>query len=567
MTSQMKIDSPDSTSVIQILCVEDDLADANLIKEILFEGQSQEFSFIYVDCISEAIDCIARQKVDIILLDLSLPNVKGLDGLEQMKKLLSDIPIIVLTGLSDQSLAMESLKKGAQDYFVKGFMDYSHLSRSIRYAIERHRVKSQLNIATQEVRVANARLKQLSLLDPLTDLYNYRGLQQALSNEIQRTSKEGTYLFAVLISVNNFRKLNDSLGYGSGDIILKEIAKKLTMSVGQSDYVARIGGDEFMVLFPNLKEDEGSQVVERIRSHIAEVNIMVNSENIQVSASVGLTKVKESSSLDELLSQTRLSFHHKKDNDKNGTSKDKVISEGDKKRETLVLSVVEAVNKKSDLFYSAKQSIMDLSSGKEVGVEYLIRPRFEGLERPDEFFYFCLEENILTLVDHYCFNACIEASKQLSDELFFHINLFPSTMVDVPTQHLVEKIKQGHKNGNYCVEISEQQIISDPSYLMEPVKELRKAGVKIAIDDVGFGRSCLESLIVLEPDIIKIDKKWVRGAARDKMRHQALKRIILVAKALEAEVIAEGIESEEDLNVIKSIGAKYGQGFYFGKPA
>src|SRR5262249_699014 len=106
----------------------------------------------------------------------------------------------------------------------------------------------------------------------------------------------------------------------------------------------------------------------------------------------------------------------------------------------------------------------------------------------------------------------------------------------------------------------------DPSYLVRPVEELKRSGILVAIDDVGFGRSCFESLILLEPQIIKIDKGCITGVSKDKAKERSLRRILNGAHVLETEVIAEGIESEEDLDVLTDLGVKFGQGFFIDKP-
>ena len=141
-----------------------------------------------------------------------------------------------------------------------------------------------------------------------------------------------------------------------------------------------------------------------------------------------------------------------------------------------------------------------------------------------------------------------------------------STLINVPVQHLLDSLPPDSRKGSYCIEISEQQIIGDPSYLIPAVQALKKANVLVAIDDVGFGRSCLESLILFEPDIVKIDKKCVMGFSNDILRQGSFKRILKVADSLGTEVIAEGIESKDDLVLLKELGVKYGQGFLWGKP-
>jgi EAL domain-containing protein (putative c-di-GMP-specific phosphodiesterase class I) len=147
-----------------------------------------------------------------------------------------------------------------------------------------------------------------------------------------------------------------------------------------------------------------------------------------------------------------------------------------------------------------------------------------------------------------------------------HINLFPATIIDLAVEEFVEKLAVNCPAQNYCFEISEQQILGEPSHLIGPVEEFKRYGISIAIDDVGFGNTCLESLILLEPDVIKLDKKYVIGIAQDIHVERSLRRTLKIAEDLNAEVIAEGIETQEDLDKLKEIGVKYGQGFYLGRP-
>ena len=219
-------------------------------------------------------------------------------------------------------------------------------------------------------------------------------------------------------------------------------------------------------------------------------------------------------------------------------------------------------------FKPVMQPIYDLRSERKVGYEILMRSTIKGFEMPVDFFRLSSEHNILTLVDHCCFKTAVSGSLHLPQGARCHLNLFPSTMLDIPAAHLVKLLPPPELTGTrYCIEVSEQQIFGSPAHLLESVKAFKKAGVLIAIDDVGFGRSCLESLVLLKPDIIKIDRKNVHGLAQDVAVREALKRLLAVSRSLDAEIIAEGIEEREDLEVLKQLGVVYGQGFLWGKPA
>jgi len=219
-------------------------------------------------------------------------------------------------------------------------------------------------------------------------------------------------------------------------------------------------------------------------------------------------------------------------------------------------------------FYVVKQPIFNFEGPlKKVGYEFLSRFNEPFFQMPEDFFRVSTEQNILTLVDHFCLKNCIEVSKPFGSGISLHINLYPSTLLEIPLECILEELSAGGKNKNYCIELGESIIFGDTTNLVKPIEALRKAGIKIALDNVGFGRTRLESLLALEPDVIKVDKKLVIGISDSKEQLVSLKRLLKVAASLEAEVIAEGIETEKDLNVLKDLGVKYGQGFLWGKPA
>ena len=215
--------------------------------------------------------------------------------------------------------------------------------------------------------------------------------------------------------------------------------------------------------------------------------------------------------------------------------------------------------------HAVAQPILRLQDESIVGYEFLSRTEDPVFREPDDFFRVCMEANNLTRVDRHCFRTCIAASRSLPAAHRRHLNLFPSTMIEVPGQQLIADLPDG-ATGLYCIEISEQQIIGDPSYLRPVVSAFKEAGVRIAIDDVGFGRSCMESLVLLEPDIVKIDRRCIQGIRRDRTRERSLKRLLRVAHSLDSEAVAEGIESREDLDALKDLGVRFGQGFLWGRP-
>ncbi len=552
---------------VQILLIEDDADDVLLLEKLLFSknGTGPSFQIKWVQELKSAADYLIEHTVDVIVLDLSLPGSKGIETLTHLQKTMTDVPIVVLTALNDVDHGVKLIAHGAQDYLVKGQTDRMLFTRTILYAIERHRIYLERTKLTEQLKIANSQLEKLALLDPLTNLLNRRGLQDVLSREIEKLHRGEADLLALILDLDNFKTINDTLGHAVGDVALKEISVKLYECVRSTDFVARIGGDEFMVIMPNTRFAEGMLVAGKIRRAISGSPVPRSFERkFNVTASLGMVAVTpDVSGLQELIAKTHNVLHKSKHEGKNRVSYD--LNANNTEEKDHFSSILESM-KNPDWYHVLRQPILSLADGTHVGFEFLSRFLVKGLEMPDDFFRACQENNILTLVDRHCLKNCVKAGLDLPDRIRQHINVFPSTMIDVPTRNLVQAFEKVVNFQHYCLEISEQQIIGDPSYLIEPVRALKKVGIQFAVDDVGFGRSCLESLILLEPDIIKIDKKWVLNIGTNHFYQKSLKKLLKVADSLGASVVAEGIETLEDSQALVALGVEYGQGYYWGRP-
>jgi EAL domain-containing protein (putative c-di-GMP-specific phosphodiesterase class I) len=227
-------------------------------------------------------------------------------------------------------------------------------------------------------------------------------------------------------------------------------------------------------------------------------------------------------------------------------------------------SIVEQLTDISS-FRTVYQPIIDLSTEEVAGYEVLSRGPDGAFESPGDFFRICIENEILTTVDLQCLQVCLAEIPRMKGTMRFHVNLFPSTLLETPVANLIKLFPEDRTGIIFCIEISEQQFITEPAYLRDQVNALRQAGILVAIDDVGFGRSSLETLILLEPDLVKVDRKYVAGLSNEPAKARLLRRLTNVAKSLGAEIVAEGIEDRRDLPLLKDMGVNYGQGFLWGE--
>lgn len=552
-----------ASRVTRLLVVEDDPSTARALRGILEVANAGEFSVECVSTSAEAGRAVEAAEFDLILLDLGLPDAEGLEALFRLQDRLSEIPVIVLTGNADERTAVEALSHGAEDYLLKGAIDARSLVRSIRYAIERHRSVRELARVKRQLESANENLVRLADIDPLTETLNRRGLQKALTQTLQRA--HGTAA-ALMIDLDDFRGVNGSFGHAVGDVVLKEIARRLTVSIRAADTVGRLGGDEFLVLVSASDAAEVVAMAERIRLVIGSSIVQHSSGTLSMTASVAvLMLTAESPSLDHVLARMTNLLRRGKNEGKNRVVFEQSNFDDTDKRMRMRSDMCSNLAAGKNLL-TVRQPIMRLDDETPFAWEFLSRYSNGVFEGPDTFFRVCAERNMLTVVDHFCIRNAVNEALSLPPETRFHINVFPSTLFSIPAEPLLQTFPQPLPRETFCLEISEQQIIGDPSHLIPSVKTLREAGLLIALDDVGFGGSCLESLIALEPDVIKIDKRCVIGLETSEALRRQLKRYLALADLFGADLIAEGVENGRDLAVLRDLGVKYAQGYHWGMP-
>lgn len=261
--------------MLKILLVEDSDVDAHLTQDILAEWSVEQFDVTHVVRLSEAFSHLTQTRFDAILLDLSLPDGYGLSTLRQMQAANPTIPIIVLSGFSDQTLAIEAVQSGAQDYLVKGQGQPELLARSIRYAIERKR--------------AEERLTYLAQYDQLTGLVNRTLFRDRLIHAMARSKRLQQPMGLMLLDLDRFKAVNDTMGHDAGDQLLKVVADRLHECVREVDTVARMGGDEFTIILEGLSHEDDLVVVARRITQSLSAPFKIQDQQASIGVSIGIT--------------------------------------------------------------------------------------------------------------------------------------------------------------------------------------------------------------------------------------------------------------------------------------
>jgi diguanylate cyclase (GGDEF)-like protein len=262
----------------RVLIVEDDPDWAFLVGEVLGENSTMGFVATAVERVADARRALLGGGVDCVLLDLSLPDAHDLEGLVELQEVAPDVPVVILSGLEDEEMAVRAVRNGAQDYLPKSNADAGRLARAIQYAIERKRVEVVLS--------------RQALHDPLTGLPNRAYFLERLEAALARSARRGLRVGVLFLDLDGFKSVNDTHGHQTGDGLLAQVAERLQSTIRPTDTLARFGGDEFVLLCEDV-EGVGDVVAlaERLGTEM-EAPFEVGERSISVGMSVGIVSAR-----------------------------------------------------------------------------------------------------------------------------------------------------------------------------------------------------------------------------------------------------------------------------------
>ena len=447
----------------------------------------------------------------------------------------------------------------------------------INISVSRNRTNNRLHyilVLTDISAQKNAEkeLRYLANYDHLTELPNRALLLDRIKHAIDYSIRKKDSIALFFIDLDRFKQINDSLGHECGDLLLKEISNRLTCILRGDDTVARIGGDEFVVLLESFRSNSHlGRIAEKVIREV-EKPIMLNNNEVSIGASIGIALYPEdAANSSELLRNADVAMYHAKQIGRNTfqffTPRMNFEAKERLRRESELKQAVA-----NDELVNHYQPVVDAFTGKAIGVELLMRWRTdEGLVPPMDFIPIAEELGLIIPMTESMLCKGLADLKRwhaVRPGIFLSVNLAPQHFAQDNLLPYVKKLLEEYDlpPGALKLEITESAFISEPQKAIRTMNALSKLGVKLALDDFGTGYSSLSYLKQMPLDIIKIDGSFVSGIGRDKTDEAIVDATLVLAKNLNMACIAEGVETKEQMLYLVDRQCHFIQGYLYSKP-
>ena len=553
----------DFTERLQLLVVAGTAQDAQALAGKLRARAGGEADVLARDTVPRARRALREHAIDCLVLRLPTADDDALEALEAVLANASEVPVVVIAGSADRAVALRAIHAGAQDYLIDAATDPDSLDRSIRYAIERKRTA--------------ARLAHQALHDSLTGLPNRLLLLDRLNVAVGRARRRPTSLALLFLDLDGFKNVNDSLGHDAGDDLLVEVARRLQRTLRPGDTVVRYGGDEFVILCEDLRgQREALRVAERARAAVAGP-FLVRGHELEVRASVGVARARRGQTYArDLIREADAAMYRAKQLGSGvelfdaATGAEAISELG---TEHQLRSAIEL----GELRLHYQPIVLLDFDPRPVAFEALIRweHRERGLLAPVEFLALAEETGLIGQIDQWVLvEACLQLARWrrdglVADGVWVSVNVSARSLGSPSLLDAVDRAIAGARLPPSCLslEVTETSVDEEPVRAGAVLEGLERLGVRLCLDDFGTGCSSLSALSRYPFDVVKLDNSMTRAAAGDPAAARLLGAMLGVARAAELKAVAEGIETEAQLEVVRELGCDGGQGFLFAAPA
>ena len=517
---------------------------------------------------------LAKVKVpDLILCDVMMPGLDGYGVLTALRQdsVLASIPFIFLTAKASKSDLRQGMELGADDYLTKPF------TRAELLGAIGTRLKKQAAVEDRyyaELQQTKAKLNYLIHNDSLTNLPNRFSLREQFK-QIQKTDSSPEQLVTVLsVGLDRFNQINTHLGNSIGDLLLKAVAERLSVCVGNQGIVARLNDDQFAVILATIKHrNEASQIAQDILTRLSET-FELGGQEIFVTASLGIALCpRDGTEIEQLLNHAHIAMMKAKQ--QGGDHYEfyaTAYNIGSSDRLALQTSLRYALEREElEVYY---QPQVNLKTGEIFGAEALVRWQHpeRGLVLPSKFIPIAEETGLIVPIGEWVFYTACKQVKVWQNSGFpslqIAVNLSSRQFSQLDLRHrLVQIIINTGIEPKYIeLELTESMLVQNTEVAIRRLNALKALGVKIAIDDFGTGYSSLSYLQQFPFDVLKIDRCFIRNITENTSNAAITEAIIAMAKNLNLKLIAEGVETEDELSFVCQHQCDGMQGYLFSRP-
>jgi diguanylate cyclase (GGDEF)-like protein len=524
----------------------------------------------------QALAQFRRERFDLVMLDIDMPGRNGLEVCRELRREAGELlPIVMVTGMDDVESVDAAYEAGATDFISKP-ISWALIAHRVRYMLRGYQINQDLQAAREDIR-------RLAYFDSLTGVPNREYFQKILADAVATSLRDGRVFALLCIDLDNFKRINDTLGHGVGDELLRVVSARLRAELrttrqggGDADHdgVCRLGGDEFMVLVQQVEEEQDAMAVaDRLISAVSQP-MRLGEHEVLVTPSIGIALCgRDGQDAEELVRNSDLAMYFAKRRTPGTAACFKADMSADALMRLTIEGELRGAIDRNELSLEY-QPQFNLESGRISGLEALLRWRHPslGLVPPAEFVPIAEQTGlILPMGDWILRTACAQAYAWQQEGLppvRVAVNVSALQLVQADFAATVKAIlAEEHLEPKLLeLEITESVIVQDDARAIRAIEELQAAGVEIAIDDFGTGHSSFARLSRFPVNRLKIDRAFVRRAHMSSSDGAIASAMISMAKTLNIEVVAEGIEEMAQLMLLQDRSCDLGQGFLLSRP-
>jgi diguanylate cyclase (GGDEF)-like protein len=547
------------------------------VRGVLCELLGQDYKCVEAASAEESLELLRVEQFDLILTDIVMGGMSGLEMIAHARQLAPETVVIMISAEQTITNAIEAMRAGAFDYITKPF-DLRQVLMAVRRALDYRALreaKRRYEADLEElVRRRTAELDHVSLHDTVTGLYNRAFFEDYLGRALAQSHGGGPRHALIFFDLERFKQVNDTLGYRAGDRLLQLVAERLSAPAREDDVVARIGGDKFARFVPLVNGPEDAAEIARHIHEALASPFEVGEQELFVTASIGISLYPgDGQDFQTLLKNATAALYRARQQGGGGYQFYTAdMNDMAARRLTLEHRLRRAVERgELSVYYQPK---IDIESECVVGMEALVRwqsPEL-GSVSPAEFIPLAEDSGLIISIGEWVLRTACAQNKLWQDGGFARLRVAVNLSArQFREPNLSAKICQilgetGLDSQYLELELTESSIMERADSAVKALGELREMGVEISVDDFGTGYSSLGYLKRLPVGTLKIDQSFVREVTTGRDSAAIVQAIIALAHNLGMKVVAEGVETEDQLRFLRLLRCDHAQGYLFSKP-